>query len=272
MLHLAAQTQREDILGFLLQQKIQEASSKAQKDSLAVWVREFNQDNLSCLHYCAFNGLTNTMRLLMEHGFSFEPNSDGLGPVHYAAQGDCITSLVFFRDNKIPLETLDEKGGTPLHWACYSGNDQAAMFLTAWGANPNIRDKLGYTPLHLSALAGNARCVKRLLIKGADRFALDNQGKTAYEYAMERKYDFIADMLVNSPLEQVIRESHFTFDGNSLHFLFLIVKAERLSFLVSAFKHQPQTKTHDWGQELPLHAHGDARFGPFWRICLHSSL
>jgi ankyrin repeat protein len=38
-------------------------------------------------------------------------------------------------------------GYTPLHWAIYEDNYQAAKFLLENGANPNIKDRRGQTPM-----------------------------------------------------------------------------------------------------------------------------
>jgi ankyrin repeat protein len=37
----------------------------------------------------------------------------------------------------IKISVKDGKGSTPLHWACYSGMENAAKALIAWGAEIN---------------------------------------------------------------------------------------------------------------------------------------
>lgn len=197
MLHLAAQNGNEEIFRFLVNSQVHCLQVPNEKEVFMKWLRQRNAEFLTCLHYCSFNGLVQGIKLLMDLEVPFETNPDGLGPVHYAAQGDCILSLMFFRDNKVSLENVDEKGGTPLHWACNSGNEQAVFFLTAWGVSINSRDAEGYTPLHLAVLAGNGKCVKRLLKKGANRSAKDIEGKTPLDHALENKFHLISDMLVS---------------------------------------------------------------------------
>ena len=50
---------------------------------------------------------------------------------------------------------MDEKGGTPLHWAAFLGCENAVNFLTSWTENINSQDDSGCTPLHLAVRSGN---------------------------------------------------------------------------------------------------------------------
>ena len=46
------------------------------------------------------------------------------------------------------MESQDNEGQTPLHWACYQGADDAIYYLLAWIKNINIQDINGKTALH----------------------------------------------------------------------------------------------------------------------------
>lgn len=52
----------------------------------------------------------------------------------------------------------------------------------------NIKDSKGLTPLHLSVKSAkdhrSSKGIKQLLIKGADRNALDNEGKRPIDYML----------------------------------------------------------------------------------------
>lgn len=78
------------------------------------------------------------------------------------------------------INQTDIRNSTALHWAVYEGNEIAATYLLAWGANVNLHDNDGNTPLHLSIIHAekehNSRLTKILLLKGADRNSRNNKG------------------------------------------------------------------------------------------------
>ena len=43
----------------------------------------------------------------------------GLNVMHVAAQGDQAYSLTYFRECGLDINSKDDEGCTPLHWACY---------------------------------------------------------------------------------------------------------------------------------------------------------
>ena len=75
---------------------------------------------------------------------------------------------------------------TPLHWAGFSGADLTLNYLLAWGSDMEMRDSKGLTPLHLTVKSvkenRSSKGIKQLLIKGADRNAIDNEGKKPVDY------------------------------------------------------------------------------------------
>ena len=82
----------------------------------------------------------------------------------------------------------------PLHAACAWQAWDAVEHLLEWGANPNIRDHYGDTPLHMSARSGcggpdeawgAGPVLGALLRKGADMEALDGDGRTPLQIAIE---------------------------------------------------------------------------------------
>ncbi len=78
------------------------------------------------------------------------------------------------------LDEVDNRGSTPLHWACYSKSEYALSFILALQPNLEIPDKMGFTPLHLAIRSvdelKSTRPVRSLLLKGADRSAKNKEG------------------------------------------------------------------------------------------------
>lgn len=98
----------------------------------------------------------------------------------------------------MPINVVDNKGSSPLHWAAYSGSYNAVNFLISWNANLNLQDTdTLVTPLHLATMQANSRIVRKLLMKGADRSIKDSCGKTPLDLAIESEFKTIETMIVN---------------------------------------------------------------------------
>ena len=106
--------------------------------------------------------------------------------LHVAAQGDQAASLYLFKLLGLNLNSVDNRGSTPLHWACYSLSEVSLTYLLAWNLDVNVQDKDGYTPLHLAVQGvdtlDSSRSVKQLLFKGADPTVADARGKLPVNY------------------------------------------------------------------------------------------
>ena len=70
------------------------------------------------------------IKLLMKNGADFSVKSKmGINMMHVAAQGDSAYSLTYFKDKGISVNSVDDEGSTPLHWAFFSGSDIASYYL-----------------------------------------------------------------------------------------------------------------------------------------------
>jgi len=94
---------------------------------------------------------------------------------HFAAQANQIWAICYLKENfNISFTQCDIEGNTPLHWACYYGNFQAADFILKFEPSLlNIQNNSGNTALHLAVedcLQTNSLIlVRSLLFSGADR-------------------------------------------------------------------------------------------------------
>ncbi|EOX99631.1 ARF GTPase-activating protein [Theobroma cacao] len=87
-------------------------------------------------------------------------------------------------------QTMDDLDGcTLLHLACETADIGMLELLLQYGANINAADSRGQMPLHRCILKGKAAIAKLLITRGADPQALNSEGKTSLELAVESDFD-----------------------------------------------------------------------------------
>lgn len=91
------------------------------------------------------------------------------------------------------INEQDNKGSTPLHWACYSRSEFALSYVLALNPDLEIKDKMGFTPLHLAIRSvdelKSTRPVRALLLKGASRKAISDEGETVLDLINDKLPD-----------------------------------------------------------------------------------
>lgn len=121
--------------------------------------------------------------LLSEHGGKYaillpKPSRQVLWSA--AKDGDIAALRKAIADNA-DINTLDEKGISPLSWAALMGQNDAIKFLLEQNADINRRNADGGTPLHAAAFLGRTSTVTLILARGADCNIQNNNGQTALE-------------------------------------------------------------------------------------------
>lgn len=123
-----------------------------------------------------------------------------------ARGGDLATlRLLAARDAAI-LDTPDEQGITPLHWAATRRDGETCALLLAMGAELEPRDGQGSTPLHYASFLGNPGSTRALLEAGANPELRNRDGTSSRDHARwawgEERQDltlFIAGLLKLDP-------------------------------------------------------------------------
>ncbi|KAJ3611434.1 hypothetical protein NHX12_021449, partial [Muraenolepis orangiensis] len=91
-----------------------------------------------------------------------EKDGGGAGPLHHAAGGGHV-SLIQFITSVLDLEELnscDEEGRSPLHWAVVGNQAPGCRALLDRGADPNILSTALMSPLHLAISHGHTQLVE----------------------------------------------------------------------------------------------------------------
>ena len=85
-----------------------------------------------------------------------------------AAVGKDLKAIGLFLHCNINIDTCDERGWSPLFFACFNGNLELAKIFLGFGANVNLKDNGGFTPLHWAAFNGHANVIRHLVTHNVD--------------------------------------------------------------------------------------------------------
>jgi len=100
-----------------------------------------------------------------------------------------------FELNSSEIDKINEDGWSQLNWEVKEGKIENVKLLLENGASINLASKFGYTPLIWAVYKGNLEIAKLLLSKGADKSILSEENKMAIDYAKEKGFDDILDLL-----------------------------------------------------------------------------
>ncbi len=90
------------------------------------------------------------------------------------------------------VDCRDVEGATPLHRAAAAGSQHVVELLLGHGAAVNVFDNANCSPLHYAAFMGQTNAAHALLAANADQLARNKDGLSAFEVArMERKQSVI---------------------------------------------------------------------------------
>lgn len=164
------------------------------------WFKNKNMNDVNVLFEAIQSGEKDRVEvLLMLHpNLVNEKDNIGFTPLIYATYFDKEAIAKCLIKYKALIDDKDATGNTALIGVCFKGNVDLARYLVEQGANVNAFNNNGTTPLIFSALYNKVDCVKLLLKHNADDSIKDIAGKKAYDYASEKGFDEIAQLLLEN--------------------------------------------------------------------------
>jgi len=94
-----------------------------------------------------------------------------------------------------PVDEVDFKGWSGLHWALVREVADVIALLLDSGADPNMPTGTGRLPLNIAMRSGQGDAVKLLLAAGADPKRADIDGKTPAMVGRDGKYPELVKLL-----------------------------------------------------------------------------
>ncbi|WP_377865398.1 ankyrin repeat domain-containing protein [Bacillus sp. R86525] len=122
-----------------------------------------------------------------------EFSEDGWTPLHlvaYFGQKE-LASFLLEQGADIHIRAKNENENTPLQAAIANKQSELVALLIEKGSDVNAVQSGGWTGLHEAALLGNEEIIILLLENGANKTIKKNDGKTAYDIALEKGHEHL---------------------------------------------------------------------------------
>ena len=116
-------------------------------------------------------------------------------------QGDLQKVIELIKKNPELLNSKDQLGRTPLHWATRGVHLEIIKYLVSKGAEINCKDNMNVIPLHSIAVRGHTEAAKFLILHGADINAIDKTNNTSLSYALSRNFKEIVSILIENKVK-----------------------------------------------------------------------
>jgi len=151
--------------------------------------------------WAAYYNMPEHLAKLLRHGANpAAVDSDGKMVLHWTVNCggcSCLRQLLTFENS----HARDSMSRSVLHTAAEAGAVKACKYILAMRPSAvrdiDINDR---TPLHWAAACGKARVLRALMKRGADPEAVDNTGRTAKDYAVDREFLHCVAVLNNEQL------------------------------------------------------------------------
>ncbi|KAL9961098.1 hypothetical protein ACROYT_G029980 [Oculina patagonica] len=142
-------------------------------------IDSINNKGVTALMLAARLGKLQAVEYLLEKGAnpSLEDN-DGWNLLHWASQGGNPVIIELMLSHVPSIDSINNKGVTPLMLAANNDKLQAVEYLLAKGADPSLEDNIGWNSLHSASLGGNTAVIEKILSYGVDIESRTKDGST----------------------------------------------------------------------------------------------
>tara|TARA_B110000008_G_scaffold60463_1_gene60021 strand:+ start:636 stop:1223 length:588 start_codon:yes stop_codon:yes gene_type:complete len=146
----------------------------------------------SCAQLCDENWWANSSVKNIKEKLTSSENLNirddfGFRPLHFAVQNGEKEKVRLLLSAGVNTNAKTDYGFTPLYFAVGKKGDLEILeMLIKSGSSINVKNKNGITPLHYAAW-GTSEKIMLLLNAGADKKAITNSGKTAFDLALDNE-------------------------------------------------------------------------------------
>ncbi|XP_039254281.2 uncharacterized protein LOC120331274 [Styela clava] len=156
-----------------------------------------NQLGAQPIHWACVNGHVAVLEILLQAGVSIDSvDNKGCTPLIIAAQYGRTMLAAFLMGKGARLQLTDKEGDNALQWAAFKGHCELTRLLIYSGLNPQQKDTFGQTPLHLACLSGDLLTVQLLCEQdGVEMTLEDHNGNTPLKLAKGRNHKAITAYL-----------------------------------------------------------------------------
>ena len=139
------------------------------------------------LHFACTEGHFPVVQYLVENGANINAkDSNGKTPPDYAVFSDNLQVLKYLCEKGASIQSEGTYG--PLHAACFGHKLPYVQYLIEeCGIDINSQDQQGMTPLHWATVISGEDIIRYLLSKGADKTIKNQRGRTPYNIAWDDK-------------------------------------------------------------------------------------
>jgi ankyrin repeat protein len=153
--------------------------------------------SITGLHLVASLGLTEMVRLLLEHEADADAeDSDGQTALHWATQNGHEAAVRMLLEHEADPYAKDNSGQTALHWAANEGHEAIVRLLLEYETDPTAENHERQTALHWAAQSAHEEVVRLLLEHEVDPDTEDIDGCTALSWAAYRGNEAIVRLLL----------------------------------------------------------------------------
>uniref|UniRef100_A0A8C1BTR0 Ankyrin repeat domain 28b n=1 Tax=Cyprinus carpio carpio TaxID=630221 RepID=A0A8C1BTR0_CYPCA len=177
-------------------------------------INAFDKKDRRAIHWAAYMGETERLFVFqpLSQPYMNEPNTYGNTPLHvacYNGQDVVVNELIECGAN---VNQVNEKGFAPLHFTAASRHGALCLeLLVGNGADVNIKSKDGKTPLHMTAIHGRFSRSQAIIQNGAEIDCEDKNGNTPLHIAARYGHELLINTLITNGADTAKRGVHGMF-------------------------------------------------------------